>query len=141
MISIYSTSMDELKAMWKKLEGDYELVEKIQLDPEKLEYRIKVTRPLRSEISPILKSVAEKIIELDELIHTKSFFEDFSYHNFLDRVEDEMNGAKVYPGIGRLTQIWKKLTQVEKKMLHAYIAEGVKDLPLANNSDELVKVE
>lgn len=115
--------MDELKSIWKRLDGEYELVEKIHLDKEKLDYQMVVIKATENEISPVLKCVAEKVFEHDRILHDQSFFESFSYNNFLDRVEDEIAGAKKYPGIARLTFIWKELTQMEKKMLFNYLCD------------------
>ena len=123
MISINSSSMDELKSIWKKIESEYEMLEKIHVDKDTLDYKMVVTKEMNSEMSPVLKSLAEKTFENDRLLNGDSFFLEFSYHNFLKRIEAEISGAKRYPGIARLTFIWKELTQMEKKMLYGYMKE------------------
>ena len=123
MITINSANLDELKSIWKRLDGEYELVDKIHLDRDQLDYQMTVVRPVQTEMSPVLKYVAEKVFEHDDILHDESFFTNFTYNNFLDRVEDEMGGIKKYPGIARLTFIWKELTQMEKKMLFNYFSD------------------
>ncbi len=123
MISISSSSMDELKSCWRKLEGEYQLVEKIHLDPKQLEYKMIISKLSKEDISPVLKSIAEKVFEADELLHDESFFIDFSFQNFLKRVEDERSGLKKYPGISRLVFVWGELQTMEKRMLYDYLTE------------------
>ncbi len=137
MINISSSSMDELKSFWRKVEGDYELIEKIHLDPKKLDYQMTVSRLSKNEISPVLKSIAEKVFEADELIHESSFFEDFNYQNFLKKVEAETAGANEYPGISRLVFIWNNLQQMEKRMLFDYFQDM---LDVAGRSEKAAKV-
>lgn len=133
MMTISSANMDELKSFWKRLEGEYELVEKIHLDRDQLDYQMTVVRASQNEMSPVLKCVAEKVFEHDNILHEESFFLNFTYNNFLDRVEDEINGEKKYPGIARLTFVWKELTQMEKKMLFNYL----KDLADAHEQESV----
>lgn len=125
MITISSGNMDELKSIWKRLDGEYELVEKIHLDKDKLDYQMSVVKTSAFEISPVLKCVAEKVFDHDRILHDDSFFKTFNYSNFLERVEDEIAGARKYPGIARLTFIWKELTQMEKRMLYNYLNDLV----------------
>lgn len=133
MIIFSSANMDELKSLWKRLDGEYELVDKIHLDRDKLDYQMTVVRSSQNEMSPVLKCVAEKVFEHDEILHDESFFINFTYNNFLGRVEDEIGGSKKYPGIARLTFIWKELTQMEKKMLYNYL----KDLADAHEKESV----
>jgi len=125
MITISSANMDELKSIWKRLDGEYEMVDKIHLDRDQLDYQMTVVRSAQNEVSPVLKCVAEKVFEHDSILHDESFFDNFTYSNFLDRVEDEIEGTKKYPGIARLTFIWKELTQMEKKMIFNYLKDLV----------------
>ena len=115
--------MDELKSCWRKLEGEYQLIEKIHLDPKQLEYKMVISKLSSEDISPVLKSLAEKVFEADEMLHEESFFLDFSFRNFLRRVEDEISGAKKYPGISRLVFVWGELQTMEKRMLFDYLTE------------------
>ena len=130
MITIISTNVDELKSFWNKIEGEYELVEKIHLDQDKLDYKMTVANTSKGLISPVLKSIAEKVFEADQMIHDVSFFEDFTYKNFLRKVEGEMAGERKFPGVARLTFIWPELKQMEKRMLYDYLSEL---LVLSNN--------
>ncbi|MEM9325171.1 MAG: hypothetical protein AAGA85_05935 [Bacteroidota bacterium] len=125
MISITSTNLDELKAFWRKIEGEYSQVEKIHISKDRQDYKMVVSKITRGEMSAVLRCVADKIFELDSMVHDQSFFEDFTYRNFLARVEDELGGARKYPGASRLTFIWKELTQMEKRLLHEYLTDLV----------------
>ncbi len=125
MISITSTNLDELKAFWRKIEGEYTQVEKIHISEDRQDYKMVVSKITRGEMNAVLRCVADKIFELDSMVHDQSFFEDFTYRNFLARVEDELNGARKYPGASRLTFIWKELTQMEKRLMHEYLTDLV----------------
>lgn len=115
--------MDQLKSVWKKLEGDYDLIDKIHVDPDKLDYSMSVLKTVKNEMSPVLKCVAERVFENDQMLGEQSFFANFTYSLFLSRVEDEITGAKKFPGVARLTFIWKELNQMEKRMLYQYFCE------------------
>jgi len=115
--------MDELKSFWRKVEGEYQLIEKIHLDTQKLDYKMTIGKLSKNDISPVLKSIAEKVYEADEMLHDESFFDDFTYKSFLRKVEEEVAGARKFPGIGRLVMVWSELQQMEKRMLYDYLLE------------------
>lgn len=123
MISIHSTHIDELKGIWKKLEGDYEFVEKLHVSPEKDGYKLVIDKSQDKKLSPLLKSIADKIIEMDDM-HELSFFTNFTVQNFVKRVEGEIQGKHNYPGIRRLTQIWENLTDHHKEAMFEYLLKN-----------------
>ena len=135
MISFSSTSMDELKSILKKIDQDYKIVENIHLDQQSLEYKVVLTKTLEKEISPILKSACDKVVEDDSFLNDTSFFEDFSYGNFLNRVQEELNGASRYPGIKRLLNLWSELSTAEKRMAYDYLVDEADEI-----NDELLEV-
>ena len=123
MISIYSSSIDELKNLWKKLENDYDLIEKIHVSPEKDGYLLILDKNQRKKLSPLLKNIADKIIEMDDM-HELSFFTNFTFEKFVKRVEGEINGKHNYPGIRRLTHIWDNLTLNQQEGLYEYLLKN-----------------
>ncbi len=123
MISVSASSMDELKSFWRKMEGDYQLIQKIHLDSVSMDYKMTISSLNRNDISPVLKSIAEKVFEADSMVHDVSFFENLTYKNFLRKVEEEISGARKYPGLSRLVFVWKELQQMEKRMLFDYFQE------------------
>ncbi|MEL7006695.1 MAG: hypothetical protein AAFN93_28810, partial [Bacteroidota bacterium] len=78
--------MDELKSFWRKVEGEYQLIEKIHLDTQKLDYKMTISKLSKNDISPVLKSIAEKVYEADEMLHDESFFDDFSKKALVSKV-------------------------------------------------------
>lgn len=118
MITISSNSIDELNLIYKKVKKDFTAVDSIKLNQETLEYEMVLERP---ELNNSMIAVADKIIEIDELMEENpSIFDDFSWIRFKTEVEkDKLAFVALQP----LKAIWKQLKASTKQAVYNYLCQ------------------
>ena len=118
MITISSNSIDELNLIYKKVKKDFTAVDSIKLNQETLEYEMVLERP---ELNNSMIAVADKILEIDELMEENpSIFDDFTWIRFKTEVEkDKLTFVALQP----LKTIWKQLKASTKQAVYNYLCQ------------------
>ncbi|MEL6559129.1 MAG: hypothetical protein AAFQ94_13150 [Bacteroidota bacterium] len=118
MITISSNSIDELNLIYKKVKKDFTAVDSIKLNQETLEYEMVLKRP---ELNNSMIAVADKILEIDELMEENpSIFDDFTWIRFKTEVEkDKLTFVALQP----LKTIWKQLKASTKQAVYNYLCQ------------------
>ncbi len=118
MITISSNSIDELNLLYKKVKKEFTAVDSIKLNQETLEYELQLERP---ELNNSMMSVADKVIEIDELMEEDpSIFNNFTWIKFKNEVEkDKLSYIALQP----LKAIWKQLQAATKQALYNYLCQ------------------
>lgn len=118
MITISSNSIDELNLIYKKVKKDFTAVDSIKLNQDTLEYEMVLERP---ELNNSMIAVADKILEIDELMEENpSIFDDFTWIRFKTEVEkDKLAFVALQP----LKAIWKQLKASTKQAVYNYLCQ------------------
>ncbi len=134
MIVLSSNSIDELNLIYKKVKKDFQAVEGIKLNSATCEYELKLERP---QLSKALIAIADKIIEIDEMLEEKpSVFDDFSWMKMKNEVE---KGKLKYMSLQPLKTVWGQLKPEIKKAFFDYLCVQKEIEPkLGQNSNKLV---
>lgn len=128
MITISSNSIDELNLIYKKVKKDFTATDAIKLNQETLEYEMVLERP---ELSNSMIAVADKILEIDELMdEDPSIFTDFTWIRFKTEVEkDKLAFVALQP----LKAIWKQLKASTKHAVYNYLCQQKEIEPSLGN--------
>ena len=119
------TSPEEigLHTILRKIGMKYSILEDVSYDEECKEYRAVVLKTDYLDISNVLQRVVNKTFERNPNIRQSSFFTDFSLANFLSRMESQVHGEEIFPGLERLLFIWDQITLSEKQDVYQMMLE------------------
>jgi hypothetical protein len=124
MIIIQATSIDELNQIWKKLRGDFQVIEAIHLDHKSLQYRMVINQP---ELTKMLQGVAEKVIDRVDMYEEDSFKGILT----LNQLHEKLTGSpEKMLAFEPLAKIWSVISESDRKAIFAYLQtelKGVKE--------------
>lgn len=102
VIKISAKGIDEINSVYKKLKKEYIPLGTIKLNSQSLEYELEL---VKNELEGALKSLCDKVIDIDELVEESSIFENFSFETLnnqlhIDPAPISLRGLqKVWPGL------------------------------------------
>lgn len=116
MIVLSSNSIDELNLIYKKVKKDFQAVDSIKLNSTTCEYELKLERP---HLSKAMIAIADKIIEIDEMLEEKpSLFDSFTWMKMKTEVE---KGKLKFMSLQPLKAVWGQLKPEIKKAFFDYL--------------------
>ncbi len=120
MITLQASSIDELNAIWKRLRVDFQVIEKIHLDPKSLQYRMVIKQP---DLTAMLRGVADKVLDRLELYEDKALIGTITINQFDERVLKE---STKYRSLIPLARIWEVISLTDKKAVFSYLRSQIK---------------
>jgi hypothetical protein len=121
MITLTASGIDELNAIWKRLRNDFQVIETIHHDPKTLQYRMVIRQP---ELTKMLKGVADKVIDRQDLYEDGALSGDVTFKMFSDRIQDMNKYASLEP----LHKIWPVISETDKKAVFTYMKKEMQEL-------------
>jgi len=128
MITLTASGIDELNAIWKRLRNDFQVIESIHHDPKTLQYRMVIKQP---ELTKMLKGVADKVIDRQDLYEDGALDGDITYKKFSERIDDMNTYASLEP----LNKIWSVISETDKKAIFSYLKKETEE-PGEDEKDE-----
>ncbi len=119
MITLQASSIDELNAIWKRLRVDFQVIEKIHLDPKSLQYRMVIKQP---ELTAMLRGIADKVLDRLDLYQDKALTGTITINQFDERV---VQHAQKYRSLEPLARIWEIISLTDKRAVFSYLRSQI----------------
>jgi|GEM_PF-1473557 len=115
-VKLSASSIDEINFIYKKIKREFTPQDSIKLNQQSMEYELVLKR---NELDMSLKSICDKVIDMDDLLDEDSIFEDFSWKTF----SDMMKGEQQKKALRALYVVWNNLSSEKQRACFTYFCE------------------
>ena len=115
-LKISAKGIDEVNFVYKRIKKEYTAVGAIKLNHDTMEYELVLAK---KELDSWLKSVCDKVIDMNDLFDGESIEAQFSWES----LNEDMKSDKCPVQLNVLKKVWNEITSEKQWACYVYLCE------------------